>query len=76
RFGLVLMDLENPLKILKRTDRPILEPAADWELKGDVNNAVFTCGTVLLGNDLWVYYGGADTVIGLARGNVSEFLNV
>jgi len=76
RLGLVLMDLENPLKIIKRTDQPILEPAADWELKGDVNNVVFTCGTVLLGNDLWVYYGGADTVIGLARGNVSEFLNV
>jgi predicted GH43/DUF377 family glycosyl hydrolase len=74
RLGLVLLDLKDPTKVLKRTNEPILEPAADWEVKGDVGNVVFTCGTILLGNELWVYYGGADTVIGLAKGDVREFL--
>ena len=68
------VDHKDPTKVLKRTNEPILEPAADWELKGDVGNVVFTCGTILLGNELWVYYGGADTVIGLAKGDVREFL--
>jgi predicted GH43/DUF377 family glycosyl hydrolase len=74
RLGLVLLDYENPVKVQKRTDTPILEPAADWEIEGDVKNVVFTCGAVLLGTELWVYYGGADTVIGLAKGDVSKFL--
>lgn len=75
RLGLALLDLADPTRVLKRTDAPILEPAADWEVRGDVNNVVFTCGAVLRGTELWVYYGGADTVIGLARGDVATFLN-
>ena len=74
RLGLVLLDLEEPTKVLKRTDEPILQPEADWEVKGDVKNVVFTCGAVLLGTELWVYYGGADTVIGLAKGDVADWL--
>ena len=74
RLGLVLLDAEDPTVVLKRTAEPILEPEADWEVQGDVNNVVFTCGGVLLGTELWVYYGGADTVIGLAKGDASEFL--
>ncbi|MCX5671769.1 MAG: hypothetical protein NTU94_10670, partial [Planctomycetota bacterium] len=74
RLGIALLDLKNPTKVIKRTDQPILQPEADWETRGDVSNVVFTCGAVLLGTELWVYYGGADTVIGLAKGDVSEFL--
>jgi len=74
RLGLALLDLKNPTKVIKRTDEPILQPEADWETQGDVSNVVFTCGAVLLGTELWVYYGGADTVIGLAKGDVGEFL--
>jgi predicted GH43/DUF377 family glycosyl hydrolase len=74
RLGLTLLDLNNPVKVLKRTDMPILEPEADWEIKGDVGNVVFTCGAVLLGSELWVYYGGADRVIGVAKGDITDFL--
>jgi predicted GH43/DUF377 family glycosyl hydrolase len=74
RLGLVLLDLKDPTRVIRRTDSPILEPEAGWEIRGDVNNVVFTCGAVLLGAELWVYYGGADTVIGLAKGDVAEFL--
>ena len=74
RLALVLLDLDNPLKILNRSNEPILQPETPWELQGDASNIVFTCGTVLLGTELWVYYGGADTVLGLAKGDVGEFL--
>lgn len=74
RLGLALLDLNDPTKVLKRTDEPILQPEADWELAGDVDNVVFSCGSVLLGTELWVYYGGADTVIGLAKGDVGAWL--
>ena len=74
RLGVALLDLDDPTRVLARQPAPILEPAMDWELTGDVNTVVFTCGAVLLGRELWVYYGAADTVIGLAKGNVDDFL--
>jgi predicted GH43/DUF377 family glycosyl hydrolase len=74
RLGLVLLDIDDPTKVLKQTDEPILQPETEWELKGDVNNVVFTCGAVLLGTELWVYYGADDKTIGLAKGDVREFL--
>ena len=70
----MLLDLDDPSKVVKRHPEPILEPETDWELFGDVPNVVFACGAVLLGTELWVYYGGADTVVGVAKGDVSRFL--
>ena len=75
RLAVVVLDLEDPSKIVYRQDEPILEPELEWELVGDVPNVVFTCGAVLLGDELLVYYGGADTVIGVARANVRPFLD-
>lgn len=74
RLGVALLDLEDPTRVIARQSEWILQPEADWELKGDVNNVVFTCGSVLRGRELWVYYGSADTVIGLAKGNIDDFL--
>lgn len=74
RLGVALLDLDDPTQVIARQPDPILEPAMDWELTGDVNNVVFTCGAVLRDRELWVYYGAADTVIGLAKGNVDDFL--
>jgi len=74
RLGLVLLDLDDPSKVVKRQTTPILEPELPWELEGDVPNVVFCCGAVLLGTELWAYYGGADTVIGVAKGDVTDFL--
>jgi len=75
RLGLVLLDINDPANVLKRTDIPILEPQMSWEKTGDVENVVFTCGAVLNGTKLSVYYGGADTVIGLAEADVLEFID-
>ena len=72
RQGVALLDLENPTKLIARNPDPIFEPDLEWELKGHVNNVVFSCGHVILDDKLYFYYGGADTAIGLATMKLSD----
>jgi predicted GH43/DUF377 family glycosyl hydrolase len=67
RIGTVLMDLEDPSKVIKRCDAPILSPREDYERIGDVFNVCFACGAVIdeKGN-MKIYYGAADTSICVA----------
>ncbi len=76
RLGLALHDLDDPSIILKRQAECLLEPELEWELKGDVDGAIFTCGAVLRENLLRVYYAGADTVLGVAEVDVGPFLEL
>ncbi len=61
-----LLDKKNPTKILYRTHDPLLEPKMPYEREGIVNNVVFPCGAVVIKEQLYVYYGGADKVVGVA----------
>ena len=70
-----LLDNKDPSKILARRKVPLLEPETSYELFGQVNNVVFPCGAAVIGEDLFVYYGGADSVIGVATMKLSELLN-
>ncbi len=66
-LGAALLDLKDPSIVLERQSEPILEAELEWEKKGAVPNVVFSCGQVEIGEDIIVYYCGADTVIGAAR---------
>jgi len=66
RLGLALLHPERPWEVIARQEEPLLEPELPWEKKGLVPRAVFSCGAAELGEDLLVYYGAADTVIGAA----------
>ncbi len=70
-----LLDLKDPSKVIAQRKVPILEPETPYELFGQVNNVVFPCGAVVIGEDLFVYYGGADSVIGVATMKLDELLN-
>lgn len=70
-----LLDLKNPEKVLYRTHDPILEPKMNYEKEGIVPNVVFPCGTAVIGKELYVYYGAADKVIGVAHIPLKELLN-
>jgi predicted GH43/DUF377 family glycosyl hydrolase len=72
-LGAALLDLKAPSKVIARQAKPILEPELDWEITGHVPNVVFSCGQVVIGDRLYVYYGGADTVIGIAAIPMTEF---
>ncbi len=61
-----LLDLKDPSKILYRTHDPLLEPTLTYERQGIVSNVVFPCGAVVLRHQLYIYYGGADKVVGVA----------
>jgi len=66
RLGAALLDGENPTKVVRRLPEPILEPELPWEKEGHVPNVVFSCGQAVKDSFLYVYYGGADRVIGVA----------
>lgn len=76
RLGFMLLDLKNPSKVLYRSRYPILEPEESYEKLGQVENVVFSCGSVVVNNKLFVYYGGADRVICLATANINKLLSV
>ncbi|MEI8269878.1 MAG: hypothetical protein WCG45_00755 [bacterium] len=66
RAGALLLDLKDPAIVLARSTDPIFEPVEKYEKVGIVNNVVFPCGMVVKDKLLYIYYGGADTVIGVA----------
>jgi predicted GH43/DUF377 family glycosyl hydrolase len=75
RLGLALIDLEDPEKIIKRSKVPLLEPKEKYEKEGVVPNVTFSCGAVIRDKTLFLYYGGADTVICVATAKVSDLLH-
>jgi predicted GH43/DUF377 family glycosyl hydrolase len=76
RLGLALFDLQEPERCLRRGDEWVFGPEAPYEVRGDVDNVVFPCGYTIAadGDTMYLYYGAADTSIGLALGSVSAML--
>jgi predicted GH43/DUF377 family glycosyl hydrolase len=76
RAGLALLDLEDPGIVRRRVDEWVFAPEAPYELTGDVGRVVFPCGWVHdESNDrLRLYYGAADSVIGLATARFSDVM--
>ena len=70
RLGIANLDLGDPSQVISRQQEPILEPELEWEIHGHVPNVVFSCGQVVVDGILYVYYGAADTVIGVAMINL------
>ena len=77
RLGLALLDRDDPLKVLHRSDEWILGPQEVYEKEGDVQDVVFPCGWVLdkETGKIKMYYGAADTCIALATANLDEILD-
>ncbi len=74
-LGVALHDLENPAKIIARSQEAILEPEAGYELVGQTPSVVFSAGAVLEDDgEVKIYYGGADTVQCLATSTLDELL--
>ncbi len=74
RFGVILLDLEDPTKVVRRPTGPIFWPEELWELRGDVPNVVFSCASPVVDGTVYVFYGGADHVIGLATCRLSDLV--
>jgi predicted GH43/DUF377 family glycosyl hydrolase len=74
RMGALLLDLKDPTKVLFRSKEPILEPETFYENDGHKWGVIYSCGAVVKGKDLFVYYGGADMVSCVATANLELFL--
>ncbi len=82
--GVMLLDLQDPSKVLARSWCNILEPRELYELTGQVPNVVFPCGIIVKDYDddgfakpeseVSVYYGAADTSVGLAVSTIQELI--
>lgn len=73
-MGAAILDKDEPWKVLHRADCFLLAPHENYELVGDVPNVVFPCAalTDAASGKIAIYYGGADTVVGLAFTTVDE----
>jgi len=63
----MLLALDDPAQVLADTAASLLEPETPEERMGQVPNVVFPCGAVVLGGEVYLYYGGADSVVCVAR---------
>lgn len=76
RLKAMMLDLEDPSKVIGYTRDFILWPEHDYEMKGRVMNVVFTCNALLEDDGtIKIYYGAADTNIGLAEGTIEDIIN-
>jgi len=75
RLGLVLLDLEEPKRVVRRTDEWIFGPKATYEREGDVDDVVFPCGWTVKDDTVSMYYGAADSCIALATAKLSDLVD-
>ena len=83
--GVVLLDLDEPWKVISRGRYNVLEPQEMWEMVGQVPNVVFPTGLIVdsfdengnarLNSEVKLYYGAADTHIGLATSTIQELID-
>ncbi|MFH1828445.1 MAG: hypothetical protein ABH824_04225 [Nanoarchaeota archaeon] len=74
KVGAMLLDLNDPTKILHRSPQPILEPDELYENNGFKSGVVYASGVIVKDGNLLVYYGGADSYVCVAYTNFEEFI--
>jgi predicted GH43/DUF377 family glycosyl hydrolase len=73
-LGALLLDLYDPSKVIARSREPILRPEAPYEKEGFFGSVVFTCGALVEGDLVRIYYGAADDVTAVADLSLQEIL--
>lgn len=74
RLGLALLDRDDPTRVRRRGHEWVMGPREPYELRGDVDNVVFPCGALLRDGELRLYYGAADTCVGVAMAPIGDVL--
>jgi predicted GH43/DUF377 family glycosyl hydrolase len=75
-LGALLLDLNDPSKVIARSGEPIMEPVAPYEQTGFFGNVIFTNGHIVEGDHIKIYYGASDEVICGAALSISEILAI
>lgn len=74
-LGCVLLDRDDPSKVIGRTKEPILT-AIDADRSGYVPNVVYTCGVLKVGERLLIPYGISDSAVGFATVEIADLLQL
>ena len=75
-MGALLLDALNPSRVIARALVPVLSPEAPYEAQyGAKPGIVYACGATVTGDELTLYYGGADSVVCAARTSLSHFVH-
>ncbi len=74
-LGALLLDLEDPTKVLYRSRSPILKPEEYYENEGHKWGVIYSCGAVIKDEQIFVYYGGADKFVCVATAPLQQFLD-
>lgn len=75
KIGAMMLDLQDPTKVLYRSNEPVLEPEEWYENTGWKHGVVYPCGAVAKDGTLFVYYGGADSVVCVATARLDDFID-
>ena len=75
RLGLALLALDDPRKVIRRSDEWIFGPKASYEREGDVDDVVFPCGWIEKDGLVDMYYGAADSCIALASAPLDDLVD-
>lgn len=74
-LGALLLDLEDPSKVLARSHDPLMKPEMPYELTGFFGNVIFTNGHYVDGDTIYMYYGASDEVICGAQLSIDQILS-
>jgi predicted GH43/DUF377 family glycosyl hydrolase len=75
RLGAAILDSDNPMQVIARTDEPILSPREYYERIGDLPNLVFSCGAIIESDgEVKLYYGASNSCIALGITSVTRIV--
>lgn len=74
RVGAALLEKDRPHKVIARSRNCVFQAEAPYEKSGFVPNVVFPTGLLRRGDELWMYYGAADTCVCLATARLRDVM--
>jgi predicted GH43/DUF377 family glycosyl hydrolase len=75
QIGAMLLDKDDPTKVIAQSPVPILTPNTNYEMEGTKPGVVYSCGATANNDKLNLYYGAADNFVCVATTSLSEFVN-
>ena len=70
-----LLDIEDPKKIIARANMPLMEPEFPYEVQGFYGNVVFSCGAIVKGDSVVIYYGASDEYTAGAKTSIGQIMS-
>lgn len=74
KVGAMLLDLNDPTKVICRLKEPVLEPYETYENSGFKSGVIYASGAVVKDGMLFLYYGAADSYVCVAYADFDEFV--